>query len=103
MHRFPSIVAVAASWLWVAQASGAGADTLASAKFGTWGFDASGMDHSVAPGANFDQYAQWPLGGQGDDPARPQTLRSTDGWYQAFGIKPGDPLYIGPKDRVHIW
>jgi hypothetical protein len=55
IDRFPSIGIVAASWLWVAQASGAG------------------------------------------------TIRNIDGWYQAFGIKPGDPLYIAPKDRVHIW
>jgi len=27
---------------------------------------------------------------------------STD-WYVAFGIKPGDPLYVPPEERVKIW
>jgi putative endopeptidase len=31
------------------------------------------------------------------------TIRNVDGWYSAFDIKPGDPLYIAPGDRVHIW
>jgi putative endopeptidase len=30
------------------------------------------------------------------------TIRNIDGWYSAFGIKPGDPLYIAPEDRVRI-
>ena len=24
-------------------------------------------------------------------------------WYDAFGVKPGDKLYVAPEDRVHIW
>jgi putative endopeptidase len=30
-------------------------------------------------------------------------LRNIDAWYKAFDIKPSDPLYIAPEDRVRIW
>jgi putative endopeptidase len=30
-------------------------------------------------------------------------LRNIDGWYEAFGIKPGDRLYLRPEERVRIW
>jgi putative endopeptidase len=30
-------------------------------------------------------------------------LRNVDAWYAAWGIKPGDKLYIAPEDRVRIW
>jgi putative endopeptidase len=30
-------------------------------------------------------------------------LRNVDAWYEAFGIKEGDKLYITPEDRVRIW
>ena len=30
-------------------------------------------------------------------------LRNVDAWYDAWGIKPGDALYLAPEDRVHIW
>jgi putative endopeptidase len=30
-------------------------------------------------------------------------LRNIDAWYEAFGVKPGDKLYIAPEDRVRIW
>ncbi len=30
-------------------------------------------------------------------------LRNIDAWYEAFGIKPGDALYLPPAERVHIW
>jgi putative endopeptidase len=30
-------------------------------------------------------------------------LRNVDAWYDAFGVKPGDKLYLKPEDRVHIW
>ena len=39
-------------------------------------------------------------------PARYRTiapLRNLDAWYEAFGVKPGDSMYIAPEDRVHIW
>jgi putative endopeptidase len=31
------------------------------------------------------------------------TICNVEGWYSAFDIKPGEPLYIAPADRVHIW
>jgi putative endopeptidase len=31
------------------------------------------------------------------------TLRNVDAWYQAFGIKPGDKMYVDPAQRVRIW
>jgi endothelin-converting enzyme/putative endopeptidase len=43
------------------------------------------------------------------DPHSPRTARGTfpernmDAWYAAFGVKPGDKLYLDPKDRVSIW
>jgi putative endopeptidase len=30
-------------------------------------------------------------------------LRNIDAWYDAFKIKPGDPYYLPPEDRVRIW
>jgi predicted metalloendopeptidase len=30
-------------------------------------------------------------------------VRNVDAWYSAFGIKPGDKLYLPPQQRVHIW
>jgi putative endopeptidase len=30
-------------------------------------------------------------------------VRNMDAWYQAFGIQPGDKLYLPPDQRVHIW
>jgi len=30
-------------------------------------------------------------------------VRDIDAWYDAFGIKPGDKLYLAPADRVRIW
>ena len=30
-------------------------------------------------------------------------VRNVDAWYVAFGIKPGDKLYLSPDQRVHIW
>jgi putative endopeptidase len=31
------------------------------------------------------------------------TVRNQDAWYEAFGVKPGDKLYLPPEARVHIW
>jgi putative endopeptidase len=31
------------------------------------------------------------------------TLRNEAGFYDAFGIKPGDRMYLAPKERVVIW
>jgi putative endopeptidase len=30
-------------------------------------------------------------------------VRNQDAWYEAFGVKPGDKLYLPPEARVHIW
>ncbi|MES2451853.1 MAG: M13 family metallopeptidase [Pseudomonadota bacterium] len=30
-------------------------------------------------------------------------VRNIDGWYDAFGIAPGDGLYLAPGERVSIW
>jgi putative endopeptidase len=30
-------------------------------------------------------------------------MRNIDGWYDAFGVKPGDKLYLKPEERVRIW
>ena len=30
-------------------------------------------------------------------------LRYVDAWYDAFGVKQGDALYVAPGDRVRIW
>jgi putative endopeptidase len=30
-------------------------------------------------------------------------LRNVDAWYDAFGVNPGDKLYLKPEERVRIW
>ena len=30
-------------------------------------------------------------------------MRNIHAWYEAFGVKPGDKLYLDPQDRVRIW
>jgi putative endopeptidase len=30
-------------------------------------------------------------------------LQQVPGFYEAFGIKPGDPMWLAPEKRVHIW
>ncbi len=43
------------------------------------------------------------------DPHSPGMVRATqpllnvDAFYEAFDIKEGDPMYLAPEDRVHIW
>ena len=34
---------------------------------------------------------------------RAQTVRNLDAWYPAFDVKPGEKLYLDPKERVKIW
>ncbi|HJU83840.1 MAG TPA: M13 family metallopeptidase [Holophagaceae bacterium] len=43
--------------------------------------------------------------GDGHAPGRFRalTVRNLDAWYEAFGAKPGEKLYLAPKDRVKIW
>jgi len=42
-------------------------------------------------------------GGHARDEDRAGTVRSLDPWYAAFDVKPGEALYLDPKDRVRIW
>lgn len=30
-------------------------------------------------------------------------VRNVDAWYEAFGVKPGDKLYLPPEKRIRIW
>ncbi|TWU17434.1 Neutral endopeptidase [Novipirellula galeiformis] len=30
-------------------------------------------------------------------------VRNMDAWYKAFDVKPSDPLYLAPEERVRIW
>ena len=30
-------------------------------------------------------------------------VRNMDAWYVAFGVQPGNKLYLAPADRVHVW
>ncbi len=43
--------------------------------------------------------------GDGHSPGRyrAQTVRNIDAWYEAFGAKPGQALYLAPEQRVRIW
>ncbi|HVH83777.1 MAG TPA: M13-type metalloendopeptidase, partial [Steroidobacteraceae bacterium] len=34
---------------------------------------------------------------------RGDTVRNLDAWYDAFGIKAGEKLYLAPSDRVRVW
>jgi putative endopeptidase len=41
----------------------------------------------------------------GHSPAeyRADTVRNLDAWYTAFGVKPGEALYLAPAERVRVW
>ena len=34
---------------------------------------------------------------------RPNAVRNLDAWYEAFGVKPGQTLYLAPEDRIKFW
>ncbi len=34
---------------------------------------------------------------------RADTVRNLDPWYAAFGVRPGQALYLAPADRVRVW
>ena len=36
-------------------------------------------------------------------PVRTDVVRNMDPWYSAFGVQPGQKLYLAPGDRVRIW
>ncbi|MEQ1540971.1 MAG: M13 family metallopeptidase [Novosphingobium sp.] len=35
--------------------------------------------------------------------SRAEAVRNLDAWYAAFGVKPGDALYLVPQGRVRVW
>jgi len=41
--------------------------------------------------------------GHAPDRYRVATVRNLDAWYEAFDVKPGQRLYLDPKDRVRVW
>jgi putative endopeptidase len=41
--------------------------------------------------------------GHAPDEYRADTVRNLDVWYDAFGVKPGQALYLAPGDRVRVW
>jgi putative endopeptidase len=34
---------------------------------------------------------------------RADTVRNADPWYAAFGVKPGEKLFLSPEQRVRVW
>jgi predicted metalloendopeptidase len=34
---------------------------------------------------------------------RADTVRNLDAWYEAFGVQPGQKLYLAPAERVRVW
>ncbi|MFM5884026.1 MAG: M13 family metallopeptidase [Novosphingobium sp.] len=57
--------------------------------------------NKVRPEATKNQVATDP-----HSPARFRVLgplRNIEQWYQAFGVKPGDTMYIAPEQRAKIW
>jgi len=53
-------------------------------------------DETLRQGLVSDQHTPAPYRVNG-------VIRNIDGWYSAFGIQPGDALYIAPASRVRIW
>ena len=43
------------------------------------------------------------IDGHAPDEYRSDTVRNVDAWYTAFGVKPGQALYLAPKERVRVW
>jgi putative endopeptidase len=41
--------------------------------------------------------------GHAPDEYRADTVRNLDPWYTAFDVRPGEALYLEPKDRVRVW
>jgi putative endopeptidase len=41
--------------------------------------------------------------GHAPDAYRAATVRNIDAWYDAFGVKPGQRLFLAPTARVRIW
>jgi predicted metalloendopeptidase len=52
------------------------------------------------------QYVRAIVGNDNHPPGRYRAvapLQHVDAFYDAFGIKPGDPMYLPPEKRVHAW
>jgi putative endopeptidase len=41
--------------------------------------------------------------GHSPGPYRADTVRNVDAWYKAFGVEPGQKLYLPPGQRVQVW
>ena len=41
--------------------------------------------------------------GHAPEQYRAQTVRNLPDWYSAFGVQPGEALYLAPDARVKIW
>ena len=41
--------------------------------------------------------------GHAPGPYRALTVRNLDAWYEAFGARPGQALYLPPAERVRVW
>ena len=41
--------------------------------------------------------------GHAPGPIRAETVRNLDAWYAAFGVAPGQKLYLAPADRIRIF
>jgi putative endopeptidase len=41
--------------------------------------------------------------GHAPGPYRADTVRNLDAWYAAFGVRPGQALYLGEEARVRVW
>ncbi len=41
--------------------------------------------------------------GHAPDEYRADVVRNLDPWYEAFGVKPGQKLYLAPPDRIRVW
>jgi putative endopeptidase len=41
--------------------------------------------------------------GHAPGPFRASTVRNVDAWYNAFGVQPGEKLYLKPEERVRVW
>jgi predicted metalloendopeptidase len=42
-------------------------------------------------------------GDHAPEPWRVNTVRNLDAWYDAFGVRPGQALYLEPAARVRVW
>jgi putative endopeptidase len=41
--------------------------------------------------------------GHAPEQYRADTVRNLDAWYEAFDVKPGQALYLDPRERVRVW